>query len=183
MPGVKPSSDTELVLAELAVALLVLAVTPFEGEAGALLKLGGDLLVETLDPGQILEHDIGDLLERAEPFRDQQMGDHVVDVERVDKHLAAAAEFLGAPLQFLGLGQNVDVPAGELRGEAHILSAPADREASWSSGTTTSMRRCSSSITTLLTSAGASALTTNVAGSDDHGMMSIFSPCNSPTTA
>ena len=54
---------------------------------------------------------------------------------------------------------------------------------SWSSGTTTSMRRCSSSMTTLLTSAGASALTTNVAGSDDHGMMSIFSPCNSPTTA
>ena len=38
-------------------------------------------------------------------------------------------------------------------------------------------------MTTLLTSAGASALTTNVAGSDDHGMMSIFSPCNSPTTA
>src|SRR5215467_9436218 len=45
------------------------------------------------------------------------------------------------------------------------------------------MRRCSSSITTLATSAGASALTTNVAGSGDHGTMSIFSPCNSPTTA
>ncbi len=57
------------------------------------------------------------------------MGDHVVDVERVDEHLAAAAELLGAALGFLGLGQDVDVPAGELRGEPHVLAAPADREA------------------------------------------------------
>src|SRR3954466_10822218 len=50
------------------------------------------------------------------------------------------------------------------------------------SGTTTSMRSRSSSSTTLATSAGASALTTKVAMSCDHGMMSIFSPCNSFTT-
>jgi len=43
-------------------------------------------------------------------------------------------------------------------------------------GTTTSMRSRSSSSTTLATSAGASALTTKVAMSCDHGMMSIFSP-------
>ena len=35
----------------------------------------------------------------------------------------------------------------------------------------------------MVTSAGASALTTKVAGSGDQGMMSIFSPCSSPTTA
>ncbi len=51
------------------------------------------------------------------------------------------------------------------------------------SGTTTSIRSRSSSITTLATSAGASALTTKVAMSGDHGMMSIFSPCSSFTTA
>ena len=51
------------------------------------------------------------------------------------------------------------------------------------SGTTTSMRWRSSSSTTLATSAGASALTTKVAVSIDHGMMSIFSPCSSFTTA
>ena len=51
------------------------------------------------------------------------------------------------------------------------------------SGTTTSIRSRSSSITTLETSAGASALTTKVAMSGDQGMMSIFSPCNSLTTA
>ena len=54
---------------------------------------------------------------------------------------------------------------------------------SWSSGTTTSMRSASSSSTTLATSAGCSALTMKVAASGDHGMMSIFSPCSSPTTA
>src|SRR5665213_2970014 len=51
------------------------------------------------------------------------------------------------------------------------------------SGTTTSIRSRSSSITTLATSAGANALTTKVAISGDHGMMSIFSPCSSLTTA
>ncbi len=54
---------------------------------------------------------------------------------------------------------------------------------SCSSGTTTSTRPASSSITTLVTSAGASAFTTKVAACGDQGMMSIFSPCSSCTTA
>src|SRR5690606_18786427 len=33
-----------------------------------------------------------------------------------------------AALAFLGLGQDVDVEAGQLRGEAHVLAAPADRQ-------------------------------------------------------
>ena len=37
-------------------------------------------------------------------------------------------EFLLAALGFFGLGHDVDVPAGELRGEPHILAAPADGE-------------------------------------------------------
>ena len=56
------------------------------------------------------------------------MGDHLVDVEGLDEHLAAGAELFLAALAFLGLGQDVDVPAGELRGEAHVLAAPADRQ-------------------------------------------------------
>ena len=39
------------------------------------------------------------------------------------------AEFFGAALGFLGLGQDVDVPAGKLRGETHVLAAAADRQA------------------------------------------------------
>ena len=54
---------------------------------------------------------------------------------------------------------------------------------SWSSGTTTSMRRSAASMTTLVTSAGCRAFTTKVAVSGDQGMISTFSPPSSLTTA
>ena len=44
------------------------------------------------------------------------------------KQLRALGEFLLAALGFLGLGQDVDLPAGELRGQAHVLAAAADGE-------------------------------------------------------
>ena len=44
----------------------------------------------------------------------------------LDEHRRAFVELLLAALRFLGLGHDVDVPAGELRGEAHVLAAPAD---------------------------------------------------------
>ena len=40
--------------------------------------------------------------------------------------LRALGEFLLAALGFFLLGQDVDLPAGELRGEAHVLAAAAD---------------------------------------------------------
>ena len=40
----------------------------------------------------------------------------------------AGGEFLLAALRFLGFGQNVDLPAGELGGQAHILAAAADAQ-------------------------------------------------------
>ena len=130
MPGVNPSRVGQIVLdPELLVALLVFAVAALERVARPFLQFGGDLDVEALDLREVLDRDVGHFLERAEPFGHQQMGDDVVDVERVDEHLAAGAELLGAALRFLGLGQDVDVPAGQLRGEPHILAAAADREA------------------------------------------------------
>ena len=68
-----------------------------------------------------------------------------------------------------GLGQDVDVPAGELRGQPHVLAAPADGEAQLIVGHHHVDAVRSSSSTTLATSAGASALTTKVAGSVDQG--------------
>ena len=44
------------------------------------------------------------------------------------KSVRALGEFLLAALGFLRLGQDVDVPAGQLRGEAHVLAAAADGE-------------------------------------------------------
>jgi hypothetical protein len=107
------------------------------------------------------------------------MGDHVVDVERVDEESASARNSFWRRSLSSVLGQDVDVPAGELRGQAHVLAAAADREAELIVGHHHLDAVRSSSSTTLATSAGARALTTKVAGSCDHWMMSIFSPCSS----
>ncbi len=109
-------------LVELAVAL---------GQVGeaAIAQLLGQLLVEALDRRQFLERHVGDLLDRREPFRDEQVGDDVVDVERVDERLRAGAELFAPAIRFLVLGEEVDAPAGELRGQPHVLPAPADGEA------------------------------------------------------
>src|SRR5580693_9512227 len=57
------------------------------------------------------------------------MGDHIIDVEGINEHLAAAAELFGPTFRLLGLGQNVDVPSRELGAEADVLSAPSDSQA------------------------------------------------------
>ena len=64
----------------------------------------------------------------AKPSVDEQLGDDLVDVERFHEQLRALGELLLPPLGLLLLGQDVDVPAGELRGEPHVLAAPADGE-------------------------------------------------------
>ena len=70
--------------------------------------------------------DEGELLDGAEAFRREELADDLVDVEGVHEELGALGEFLLPALGFLCLGEDVDVPAGELRGEAHVLAAPAD---------------------------------------------------------
>ena len=82
----------------------------------------------------------------------------------------ALGEFLLPALRFLGLGQDVDVPAGELRGEADVLAAPADRQRQLIVGDDDlDARSKSSSSTTFITSAGCSALTMKVAASATRG--------------
>src|SRR3546814_9696043 len=60
--------------------------------------------------------------------RNHEMGNDVIDIKSVDEHLRAGAEFLLAAAGLRLLGHDVDVPAGEDRGEAHVLAAPADRQ-------------------------------------------------------
>ena len=57
------------------------------------------------------------------------MGNHVVDIKRGLEKLGALACLFLAALAFLGLGHDVDFPAGELGGELHVLAAPPDRKA------------------------------------------------------
>src|SRR5207248_3304879 len=84
---------------------------------------------EAFDLRQFLDRYERHFLERPEALGHQQMGDDLVDIERIDEQLAAGAELLGAALRFFGLGQDIDVPAGQLRGEPDILAAAADGEA------------------------------------------------------
>ena len=73
-----------------------------------------------------LERHEGHVLDRAEPFGNEKVGDDVVDVERVDEGLRARPELLVAPPGFLVLGQNVDVPPRQLRSQPDVLPPAAD---------------------------------------------------------
>ena len=110
-------------------ALLVeLGFDPGKMALRARLDFGGGFGVEAFDRRELARLDIGDLLDRAETLGGQELGHRLVDVERIHEGLRALGEFLLAAFGFLGFGQDVDVPAGQLRGEAHVLPAPADRQ-------------------------------------------------------
>src|SRR3990167_8894477 len=108
--------------------LVLLGLDPRQILAGALLELGRRLVVEALDAGDLVLLDVGDVLDGGEAFRGEELGAHLVDVERGDEELAAVVELLLATLRLFLLGEDVDVPTGELRGEAHVLAAAADGE-------------------------------------------------------
>ena len=64
----------------------------------------------------------------VKPSRDQDVGDFLVDVELVHEELPQAAGLaLLLLLRFLD-AHEVQLPAGELGGEAHVLPAAADRD-------------------------------------------------------
>ena len=92
------------------------------------MQLARRVLVETFDPGDLLLVHDGEVLDRGEPFRGEQLADHFVEIERLDEKFRALLELRLPVLGFLLLGDDVDVPAGELRSEPHILAAPADRQ-------------------------------------------------------
>ena len=100
----------------------------FEVFAGARLDFVRGVLVEALDRGDFVRLDEGDFLDRGEAFGGQQLADHLVDVERFHEQVRTLGEFLLAALALFLLGQDVDVPAGQLRGEADVLAAAADRQ-------------------------------------------------------
>ena len=89
----------------------------------------GNLFIKPLDNDNILDGNEGHFLDRGKALGHQQMGDDVVNVQGVHEHLRAGLEFLRPAVGFLGLGQNVDVPAGKLRGQANVLTPPADGQA------------------------------------------------------
>src|SRR5438067_1634134 len=102
---------------------------PLERFAGAALQLGRNVLVETLDLRDFLDRHVGDFLEAGEAFGDEQLRQGLVDIELVLEETRALDELALALLAGVGFCQDVDLRDGELAGEAHVLSAAADREA------------------------------------------------------
>src|SRR3546814_1367373 len=62
-------------------------------------------------------------------LRHQQMGDDLVDIQRLDEALRAQPHLFLAALRLFGLGHDVDRPAGELGRQPDVLAAPADCQA------------------------------------------------------
>src|SRR5579871_3560549 len=111
---------------QFAAALVIFGRFLFEVFAGARLQLLGRLLAEALDGGDFGRVHIGHVFDGGEALGDQQLGDHLVDVERLLEQLGPLGELALAPLGILALGHDVDLPAGQLAREAHVLAAPAD---------------------------------------------------------
>ena len=63
---------------------------------------------------------------RHEALGHQELGVDLVDVERLHEHVRALGGFLLPTLGFFLLGDDVDLPAGQLRCEAHGLATPTD---------------------------------------------------------
>src|SRR4029077_2243583 len=88
----------------------------------------GGILIEALDVGDLAGIDVGHLGDGLEAFGRQQLGDHLVDVERFHEELRALGELLLTPLRLLLFGQNIDIPTGKLGRKPHVLAAPPDRQ-------------------------------------------------------
>src|SRR3546814_11694221 len=72
---------------------------------------------------QFLQRNIGDFLQLAEAFGDQQLRKRLVDVQLFLEHRRAFDKFALALLASVGLGHDVDLLAGQLAPQADILAA------------------------------------------------------------
>ncbi len=98
-------------------------------------------------------------------------------------NISIGAELFLPTFEFLGLGQDVDIPAGQLEASRTFWPRRPMARLSWSSGTTTSMRFCFL-VQHHLGDFGRGQPVDDEGGRIlDHWMMSIFSPCSSATTA
>src|SRR4051812_8674400 len=115
--------DAELLAPRFELGFLLLEMLP-----GAALQFVGRFIIKTLDAREFAHIDQRQLLDRGKTFRRQQLAYHLVDIERFHEDPRRVLEVGLAALGFLLFGEDVDIPAGELRGEPHILAASADRQ-------------------------------------------------------
>ena len=112
------------------ISLLVQFLVSFlEIIAGAFTQLFDNGFIESFDLNQIFLRNEGHFLHRREPFRYQQMGDHVIHIQRIHEYLRKSVEFLLTAFGFFRLGQDIDIPAGQYGCQPHVLATPSDGKA------------------------------------------------------
>ena len=95
--------------------------------AGPAAQLVHGVLVELLDLQHLVDRNIGDLLQRVESFLHQDVGHLLVHVELLHEQRLDRGGFLFVLLLGLFLGHDVELPAGHLARQPHVLPAAADR--------------------------------------------------------
>ena len=122
---------------------------------GAALELAGDFVVEALDRRDFVDRDVGDFLEAGEAFGDQQLRQRLVDVELASgtSRVRSRNSRWRFSLASASVRMSICEVVSWLASRTFWPRRPIAR-LSWSSGTTTSMRLSSSSMTTRLTVAG-----------------------------
>ena len=95
----------------------------------AALQFLTQFLVETLDIREFRQIDIGHFFQLGEPFGHQQLRQRLVDVEFFLEQLRPLGKFLLPLFRSLGLGHDVDLLAGQLAGQTHVLTTATNRQA------------------------------------------------------
>ena len=97
--------------------------------ARAILDLFRRIFVKAFNISDFFERHISHFLNRGKTFRCQQLRNHLIDIQRPHKQGRALGKFGLTPLAFLRFGHDINIPTGQLRGEADILTATANGEA------------------------------------------------------
>ena len=95
---------------------------------GPLLQGRRQIIIETFQCGQFVLLHEGHFLHRIEALRGQQLRHHFIYYQRFHEQLAALAQLFLAAVRFFLFGQNINFPAGQLRGQPHVLTTPADSQ-------------------------------------------------------
>ncbi len=103
--------------------VVLLAFDAFQEFACTFLNFTGGVFIETVDRSDFAWLDISKLFNRGKAFGSQNLTNHLINVEGFHKEVRTLGEFLLATFGFFVFRQDVDIPAGQLRSKAHVLTA------------------------------------------------------------
>ena len=105
----------------------------FSGEAiqelaSAFLEFSGHVFIKAFDLDEVCRRHEGDFLDCLETFRCQQLAQRFVSIECLHEQVCALLEFALVALGVCAFRHEVDLPAGQLGCETHVLATPSNGE-------------------------------------------------------